>query len=48
MELRDVPSFNTERIDHLIRDERDPNCMFFTHYGDMTDSMSLVHVSLKR
>ena len=37
-------SFNTERIDHLMQDERDPDCMFFTHYGDMTDSMSLVHV----
>ena len=37
-------SFNTERIDHLMQNERDPDCMFFTHYGDMTDSMSLVHV----
>ena len=40
-------SFNTERIDHLIQDERDPDCRFFTHYGDMTDSMSLIHVIQK-
>jgi GDPmannose 4,6-dehydratase len=40
-------SFNTERIDHLTQDERDPKCRFFLHYGDMTDSMSLVHVVRK-
>ena len=40
-------SFNTERIDHLIQDERNPKCRFFLHFGDMTDSMSLVHVVQK-
>ncbi len=40
-------SFNTSRIDHLITDERDPNCRFFSHFGDMTDSMSLMHVIQK-
>jgi len=40
-------SFNTGRIDHLTQDERDPNCRFFLHFGDMTDSMSLVHVVQK-
>ncbi|KTD24325.1 GDP-D-mannose dehydratase, NAD(P)-binding [Legionella lansingensis] len=39
--------FNTSRIDHLITDERDPSCRFFCHFGDMTDSMSLVHVIQK-
>ena len=36
--------FNTDRIDHLYRDEHDPACRFFLHFGDMTDSMSLVRV----
>ena len=40
-------SFNTERIDHLTQNERDPNCKFFLHFGDMTDSMSLVRVVQK-
>lgn len=40
-------SFNTSRIDHLITDERDPDCRFFSHFGDMTDSMSLTHVIQK-
>ena len=40
-------SFNTGRIDHLSQDERDPDCRFFLHFGDMTDSMSLVHVVRK-
>lgn len=44
---RRCSSFNTSRIDHLITDERDPNCRFFSHFGDMTDSMSLVHVIQK-
>lgn len=39
--------FNTSRIDHLIIDERDPECRFFLQFGDMTDSMSLVHVIQK-
>ena len=40
-------SFNTSRIDHLTQDERDPDCKFFLHFGDMTDSMSLVHIMQK-
>jgi GDPmannose 4,6-dehydratase len=36
--------FNTDRIDHLYTDEHDPSCRFFLHFGDMTDSMSLVRV----
>ena len=34
-------SFNTERIDHLIKDPHEKNVRLFLHYGDMTDSLSL-------
>ena len=34
-------SFNTERIEHIMQDENDPKCTFFTHYGDLTDSVNL-------
>ena len=36
--------FNTDRIDHLYKDPHDPDCRFFLHYGDMTDSLSLLRV----
>lgn len=36
--------FNTDRIDHLYRDPHDRDAQMFLHYGDMTDSMSLVRV----
>jgi len=36
--------FNTDRIDHLYNDEHDPECRFFLHFGDMTDSMSLIRI----
>ena len=36
--------FNTHRIDHLYQDEHLENINFFLHYGDMTDSSSLVRV----
>lgn len=36
--------FNTDRIDHIYNDEHDPDCRFFLHFGDMTDSMSLMRV----
>ena len=37
-------SFNTGRIDHLYRDPHEPGCRFFLHYGDLTDSSSLIRV----
>ncbi len=37
-------SFNTQRIDHLILNPQEQNRRFFLHYGDMTDSSSLVRV----
>lgn len=41
---RRASSFNTERVDHLYRDdhERDPN--LFMHYGDLTDSTNLIRI----
>lgn len=39
--------FNTDRIDHLYNDEHNADCRFFLHFGDMTDSMSLVRVIQK-
>jgi GDPmannose 4,6-dehydratase len=37
-------SFNTDRIDHLIRDAHQTPHNFVLHYGDMTDSSSLVRI----
>src|SRR5918996_5836174 len=36
--------FNTDRIDHLYEDPHVANRRFILHYGDMTDSSSLVRV----
>lgn len=36
--------FNTARIDHLYEDPQHPNPKLILHFGDMTDSSSLVHV----
>src|ERR1700748_123936 len=36
--------FNTARIDHLYQDPHQPNPKLILHYGDMTDSSSLIHV----
>ncbi len=41
---RRVSIFNTDRIDHLIKDQHDKNTKLFLHYGDMTDSSSLIRV----
>lgn len=41
---RRASSFNTQRIDHLIHDPHSKGRNFFLHYGDMTDSSSLVCV----
>ena len=37
-------SFNTQRIDHLLKDSHLPNCKLFLHYGDMTDSSNLIRI----
>lgn len=36
--------FNTDRIDHLYQDPHVSNRNFILHYGDMTDSMSLIRI----
>jgi GDPmannose 4,6-dehydratase len=36
--------FNTDRIDHLYEGPHAPGRRFILHYGDLTDSSSLVHV----
>jgi len=36
--------FNTDRIDHLYQDPHEAEQKFILHYGDMTDSSSLVRI----
>lgn len=36
--------FNTDRIDHLYQDPHEPGTRMFLHYGDMTDSSSLIRI----
>ncbi len=37
-------SFNTDRIDHLYQDPHESDGKFVLHYGDLSDSMSLVRI----
>jgi GDPmannose 4,6-dehydratase len=37
-------SLNTERIDHLYQGPHESNRKFILHYGDLSDSMSLVRI----
>jgi GDPmannose 4,6-dehydratase len=39
--------FNTARIDHIYEDPHNQNPKFILHYGDMTDSTSLIHIVQK-
>lgn len=39
--------FNTDRIDHLYQDPQVPERNLILHYGDLTDSTSLIHVIQK-
>ncbi|RZU39732.1 GDP-mannose 4,6-dehydratase [Edaphobacter modestus] len=39
--------FNTSRIDHIYEDPHNPNPHFILHYGDLTDSSSLIHIVQK-
>lgn len=36
--------FNTDRIDHLYQDPHEKNRRLILHYGDMTDSSSLIRI----
>src|SRR5690349_12718270 len=37
-------SFNTGRVDHLLRDPHDPASRFHLHYGDLTDATNLIRL----
>jgi GDPmannose 4,6-dehydratase len=39
--------FNTSRIDHIYEDPHNPDPQFILHYGDLTDSSSLIHIVQK-
>lgn len=39
--------FNTARIDHLYEDPHNPHPKLILHYGDLTDSSSLIHIVQK-
>jgi GDPmannose 4,6-dehydratase len=39
--------FNTARIDHLYEDPHNPSPRLVLHYGDLTDSSSLIHIVQK-
>ena len=36
--------FNTARIDHIYEDPHNPHPRLILHYGDLTDSSSLIHI----
>ena len=40
---RRVSLFNTQRIDHILENKKFSNS-FFLHYGDMTDTSSIINV----
>ena len=40
-------SFNTDRIDHLYQDPHETDRKFVLHYGDLSDSISLVRIIQK-
>ena len=42
--IRRASLFNTGRIDHLYNDPHDKDAKVFLHFGDMSDSVSLVRV----
>lgn len=42
--VRRASSGNTQRLEHLIPDLGSPECRLSLHYGDMTDSSSLIRI----
>ena len=42
--VRRASNFNTQRIDHLYKDEREPGARLFLHYGDLTDGSRLTNL----
>jgi GDPmannose 4,6-dehydratase len=45
---RRASSFNTARIDHLYQDPHGPDPRFILHYGDLTDTTTLIRLLQKR
>jgi len=41
---RRASSFNTQRIDHLYKDQHEHSVNFKLHYGDLTDSTNLIRI----
>ena len=41
---RRASSFNTDRIDHLVKDSHLGDNNFILHYGDLTDSTNLIRI----
>lgn len=42
--IRRASSFNTERLDPIYRDPHESGVRFFMHYGDLSDSGSLINL----
>ena len=42
--LRRASTFNTHRLDGIYRDPHEAGVRFFMHYGDLSDSGSLIHL----
>ncbi|MDQ3766462.1 MAG: GDP-mannose 4,6-dehydratase, partial [Actinomycetota bacterium] len=42
--IRRASSFNTHRLDPIYRDPHESDVRFFMHYGDLSDSGSLVNL----
>src|SRR5215217_9001270 len=42
--MRRSSVFNTDRIDHLYKDPHHPEARIFLHYGDLTDTLVLLHI----
>jgi len=45
--IRRASTFNTHRIDHIYKDSHKPDCHFYLHYGDLSDSTSLSQILKK-
>ena len=41
---RRASSFNTQRVDHIYQDPHVENARFKLHYGDLTDTSSLIRI----
>ena len=41
---RRASSFNTQRIDHIYRDQHEIHVNFMLHYGDLTDSTNIIRI----